>query len=98
MFDGAGALYLAQRGEIVGSYDYSVFAKPETSDVLRYVWDEKEERWSEKPDEFAIGLKQPHRSTEGGVALNYGYDPDGNIDYDQCRATLWTTGEHLREG
>ena len=28
-FDGAGTLYLAQRGEIVGSYDYSVFAKPE---------------------------------------------------------------------
>ena len=97
VFDGAGALYLAQRGEIVGSYDYSVFAKPEASDVLRYVWDEKEERWSEKPDEFAIGLKDPHRSTEGGVALNYGYDPDGNVDYDQCRATLWTTGEHLRE-
>ena len=65
--------------------------------MLRYVWDEKEERWAEKPDEFAIGLKEPHRSTEGGVALNYGYDPDGNVDYDQCRATLWTTGEHLRE-
>ncbi len=97
VFDGAGTLYLAQRGEIVGSYDYSVFAKPEASDVLRYVWDAKEERWSEKPDEFAIGLKDPHRSTEGGVALNYGYDPDGNVDYDQCRATLWTTGEHLRE-
>ena len=30
-FDGAGILYLAQRGEIVGSYDYSVFAKPEAS-------------------------------------------------------------------
>ena len=51
-----------------------------------------------RPDEFAIGLKPPHRSTEGGIALNYGYDADGNIDYDQCRATLWTTGEHLREG
>ena len=98
VFDGDGALYLAQRGEIVGSYDYSVFAKPESSDVLRYVWDEKEESWSEKPDEYAIGLKPPHRSTEGGVALNYGYDADGAIDYAQCRATLWTTGEHLREG
>ncbi|MGH6803379.1 MAG: hypothetical protein ACREC3_08425 [Methyloceanibacter sp.] len=98
VFDGAGALYLAQRGEIVGSYDYSVFAKPEASNVLRYVWDETDQRWSEKPDEYAIGLKPPHRSTDGGIALNYGYDSDGNIDYDQCRATLWTTGEHLREG
>ncbi len=98
VFDGAGTLYLAQRGEIVGSYDYSVFAKPEASDVLRYVWNETDQRWSAEPDEYAIGLKPPHRSTEGGIALNYGYDSDGNIDYDQCRATLWTTGEHLREG
>ena len=98
MFDGAGALYVAQRGALVGSYDYSVFAKPEASNVLRYVWDETEKRWSEKPDEYAVGLKPPHRSTVGGIALNYGYDPDGTIDYDQCRATLWTTGEHLREG
>jgi uncharacterized repeat protein (TIGR01451 family) len=98
VFDGAGALYLAQRGVIVGSYDYSVFAKPEASNVLRYVWDETDQRWSENPGEYAIGLKPPHRSTAGGIALNYGYDPDGNIDYDQCRATLWTTGEHLREG
>jgi hypothetical protein len=97
-FDGAGTLYLAQRGEIVGSYDYSVFAKPQESVVLRYVWNETDQRWSPEPDEFAIGLKSPHRSTEGGVALNYGYDPDGNINYDQCGATLWTTGEHLREG
>ncbi len=97
-FDGAGTLYLAQRGEIAGSYDYSVFAKPEASDVLRYVWDETERQWSDQPDEYAIGLKDPHRSTEGGIALNYGYDTDGNIDYNQCRATLWTTGEHLREG
>ncbi|MGH6833453.1 MAG: hypothetical protein ACRECM_10625, partial [Methyloceanibacter sp.] len=98
VFDGAGTLYLAQRGEIVGSYDYSVFAKPEESAVLRYVWNETEQRWSTEADEYAIGLKPPHRSTEGGVALNYGYDADGNIDYNQCRATLWTTGEHLREG
>ena len=98
VFDGTGTLYLAQRGEIVGSYDYKVFAKPEASAVLRYVWDEDEEEWIEEPEEYAIGLKEPHRSTEGGIALSYGYDPDGNIDYNQCRATLWTTGEHLREG
>ena len=98
VFDGTGALYLAQRGELVGSYDYSVFAKPEESAVLRYVWDETEEHWSDEPEEYAIGLKKPHRSTQGGIALNYGYDDDGQIDYDQCRASLWTTGEHLREG
>ncbi|HXG78386.1 MAG TPA: hypothetical protein VNJ31_03475 [Methyloceanibacter sp.] len=98
LFDGPGTLFLAQRGEVVGSYDYSVFAKPEESAVLRYIWDETANRWTEPAGEFAIGLKPPHRSTEGGIALNYGYDPDGDIDYSQCRATLWTTGEHLREG
>ncbi len=97
-FDGAGALYLAQRGELVGSYDYGTFAKPESSVVLRYVWDETEKEWSQEPEEYAVGLKEPHRSTVGGVALSYGYDADGKIDYNQCRATLWTTGEHLREG
>jgi uncharacterized repeat protein (TIGR01451 family) len=98
VFDGASVIYLAQRGEIVGSYDYSVFAKPEASSVLRYVWNETEQRWSAEAEEYAIGLKPPHRSTQGGIAFNYGYDPDGNIDFSQCRATLWTTGEHLREG
>jgi uncharacterized repeat protein (TIGR01451 family) len=97
-FDGADILYLAQRGEIVGSYDYSIFAKPEASSVLRYVWSETERRWLPEAEEYAIGLKAPHRSTEGGIALNYGYDAGGNIDFNQCRMSLWTTGEHLREG
>ena len=98
IFDSAGTLYVAQRGDIVGSYDYSVFATPETSVVLRYSWNESAQRWSTEPEEYAIGLKPPYRSAEGGIAFNYGYDSDGNIDYNQCRATLWTTGEHLREG
>jgi hypothetical protein len=98
VFDDAGTLYLAQRGELVGSYDYSIFAKPEESAVLRFVWDETEQEWSAEPEEYAIGLKPPYRSTQGGIALNYGYDDDGKIDYDQCRASLWTTGEHLRKG
>ena len=49
VFDGSGALYLAQRGEIVGSYDYSVFAKPEASEVLRYVWDETDSAGRRSP-------------------------------------------------
>ena len=53
VFDGAGVLYLAQRGEIVGSYDYSVFAKQENSSVLRYVWNETERRWSVRAELFA---------------------------------------------
>jgi hypothetical protein len=96
-FDGPDKLYLSQRSELAGSYDYSVFAKLQTPVVRRYSWSESDKRWSEDADEFAIGLKTPHRSTDGGVALSYGYDASGNINYGQCRETLWTTGGHLRE-
>ncbi len=98
LFDGPDKLYLSQRGEVAGSYDYAVLAKLQTPVVRRYAWSESAQRWSEVAEEFAIGLKPPYRSTDGGIALNYGYDPEGNIDYGKCRETLWTTGEHLREG
>lgn len=98
MFDGGGLMYLAQRGTHLGNYDYAAFAKPQEAMVMRYRWNEVEGRWSEAHEEYAIGLKHEHRSTMGGVALNYGYDRFGNIDFGRCRETLWSTGEHLREG
>lgn len=97
-FDGGGMMYLAQRGAFTGSYDYQVFAKPQTSLVLRYAYDTARRRWAEAPEEYAIGLPLEHRGTVGGIALNYGYDRQGRIDYGACRRTLWTTGEHLRDG
>jgi hypothetical protein len=98
LFDGPDKLYLSQRGELAGSYDYGVFAKIDTPIVRHYAWNDTTKRRSEDADELAIGLKPPYRSTDGGIALNYGYGPDGTIDYGKCRQTLWTTGEHLREG
>ncbi len=85
LFDGPDRLYLSQRGEVAGSYDYAVMAKLQTPIVRRYAWNDSTQRWSEAADEFAIGLKPPYRSTDGGIALGYGYDPDGNIDYGKCR-------------
>ena len=98
LFDGAGIMILSQRGAISGAYDYEKFATPQQSSVLRYAYSEKEGRWLAAPDEYAIGLKTDYRATQGGVALNYGYDKFGNINYGACRQTLWTTGEHLRDG
>ena len=98
LFDGSGVMILSQRGSISGAYDYEKFATPQQSSVLRYAYSEKEGRWLEAPDEYAIGLKTDYRATQGGVALNYGYDKFGNINYGACRQTLWTTGEHLRDG
>ena len=68
-FDGPVTLYLSQRRELAGSYDYSVFAKLQTPVVRRYAWSESDKRWSEDAEEFAIGLKTPHRSTDGGIAF-----------------------------
>lgn len=97
-FDGAGMMYLAQRGAVTGSYDYTAFANAQSAKLVRYRWDDKEGRWSKVPEEYAVGLGGDYRSTLGGVALNYGYDKFGRIDYGRCRQTVWTTGEHLREG
>ncbi|MFA6139734.1 MAG: hypothetical protein WC684_03345 [Hyphomicrobium sp.] len=98
VFDGPETMYLSQRGGLTGSYDYSIFAKLEKPVVRRYAWNAGEQAWSEDVGEFAVGFMLPHRSTLGGLALSYGYDADGNINYGKCRETLWTTGEHLREG
>lgn len=98
VFDGAGTMYISQRGESTGSYDYSTFARPQLSVVSRYTFDDKVKEWKEAPQEVAIGLEPVHRATNGGIALNYGYDSNGTIDTSKCRQTLWTTGEHLRAG
>ena len=95
-FDGPDTIYLAQRGAQTGSYDYSVFAKPQTSVVYRYK--RTGGTWAAAREEYAIGVPTDHRATVGGIALNYGYDANGQMDYGQCRKTLWTTGEHLRAG
>ncbi|MGQ0457038.1 MAG: hypothetical protein ACT4OU_08245 [Hyphomicrobium sp.] len=97
-FDGAGLMYLTQRGAPVGSYDYASFATPQRSVVRRYRFDEQTQRWSEKSEEYAIGLQKGGRATQGGLAFGYGYDKNGAIDRGACRQTLWTTGEQLREG
>lgn len=98
IFDGPDYLYLTQRGEPLGSYDYSAFATPQQSVVLRFSWNKAESRWESVADEFAVGLGGEQRATEGGIALGYGYDRNGNVNYSQCRQTLWTTGGRLRGG
>ncbi len=98
MFDGPDTLFVAQRGVHLGSYDYSAFTRPQESTVLRYTWNATSRRWDSAPSELAVGLQSEHHATLGGLALNYGYDRLGKIDYGRCRETLWTTGEHLRAG
>ncbi len=90
LFDAQGQLYLAQRGEFRGSYDYSVFAEPQRSDVLRYRQEMPDDPatpgiWAPVPESYAIGFPEGYKNASGGIALG------------RCNANmLWTTGDNLR--
>lgn len=100
-FSQTGAMILAQRAPIAGSYDYSAFTKPGEPRVLRYWLKDKDDPpspglWKPTPQEYAIGFAGTYRNTDGGVALGYGYGADGTLDPKACEAALWSTGQNLR--
>jgi hypothetical protein len=104
VFTHKGAMILAQRGEIVSTYDYANFANPGISRNYRY-WlkDPKDpitpktpSRWIEQPEEYAQGFASGNRSTDGGLDLNYGYTNRGYLDTRVCEGSLWNTGDNLR--
>ncbi|MGH1419727.1 MAG: hypothetical protein ACRBCJ_12780 [Hyphomicrobiaceae bacterium] len=94
-FDGPGEMYLSQRGLLTGSYDYSTFAKPKQAEVLHLTWSEDDKVWQRAETNFPVGLSPPHRATNGGLALGYGYDEKGRHRRSVCNATLWTSGDRL---
>jgi uncharacterized repeat protein (TIGR01451 family) len=100
-FSQRGAMILAQRAPIAASYDYSAFTKPGEPRVLRYWLKDANDPpspglWKPMPEEYAVGFAGTYRNTDGGVALGYGYGPDGMINTGTCDAALWTTGQNLR--
>jgi hypothetical protein len=100
-FSQNGAMILAQRAPIAASYDYSAFTQPGEPRVLRYWLKDVNDPpspglWKPMPEEYAIGFAGTYRNTDGGVALGYGYGPDGMINTGPCEAALWTTGQNLR--
>jgi hypothetical protein len=98
-FDDNGSLFLSQRGQTISSYDFSVLAKSNTASVLRYTRKRLPDGsvvWDKSPAEYAIGFADSNKNTNGGIALGYGYYPDGAIRYDACKQMLWSTGEQLR--
>ena len=89
LFDGQGRMILAQRGRQRGSYDYSVFAEPLQSSVVRYRREIPDDpatpgTWVPVPDEYAIGFRPDGRNTTGGIALGYGYDQLGQMRVGAC--------------
>jgi hypothetical protein len=100
-FSQAGAMILAQRAPIAASYDYTAFTRPGEPRVLRYWLKDPNDppspgRWKPMPEEYAIGFAGTYRNTDGGVALGYGYGPDGMLSGAACEASLWSTGQNLR--
>ncbi|WP_119391985.1 hypothetical protein [Taklimakanibacter lacteus] len=99
-FDTQDHLYVAQRGGIKGSYDYSVFADTKQSVVFRFAREIPDDEvtpgiWVPIPDEYAVGFPPDHRNTSGGVALGYGYDQAGAIRPGACDMTVWMSGDSL---
>lgn len=100
-FSQQGAMLLAQRALIAGSYDYSAFTRPGEPQVLRF-WQKTPNdppspgRWKLVPEEYAVGFAGNLRNTNGSVALGYGYGQDGALTQQSCEASLWTTGQNLR--
>ena len=99
-FDNPGRMLLAERPAPTGAYDFGALAKPGVGRVLRYRSVPAAgggNAWSPEPDEYAIGFADQMRNGNGGVAIGYGYSPNGQIDHAACSAFLWSTGEQLRK-
>ena len=100
VFDDRGRMILAERGAPTGAFDFLALAQPATSRALRYRLLQLDAAsppaWQAEPDEYAIGFAAALRNANGGVAIGYGYRPDGALDTGACGAFLWTTGEQLR--
>jgi hypothetical protein len=98
-FDAQGRMYLAERGATMGDYELTSLASGGASRVLRFVpkpaGDPAPGLWRLLPDQYAIGMAPAYANADGGVALGYGYQPDGTINYNACRTVLWSTGERL---
>jgi hypothetical protein len=98
-FDSEGQMYLAERGATTGDYSRYALANGGGSRVLRYVpklpGDPSPGLWRLAPDIYSVGLPPIHANADGGVAIGWGYRPDNVIDFNACRATVWSTGERL---
>lgn len=100
VFDDQGRMYLAERAAPTGAQDFGALATSAIARVLRYApigATPTRRIWVPAPDDYAIGFPETFRNVNGGVAIGYGYDSQGDLDPRTCGGFLWTTGERLRE-
>jgi hypothetical protein len=99
-FDEQGRMFLAERAAPTGAFDFVALAVPTIGRVLRYslvgTTPNGRHIWREQPDEYAIGFPGDLRNSNGGVAIGYNYDRNGEIIHASCGGFMWSTGEDLR--
>ena len=100
LFDDGGDMLLAERGAPTGAYAFGALRTHDTGRVLRFrakpqgaggtpfFW--------EPVGDYAIGFLPNFQNGDGGIALGYGYEPDGYVNLGACGGTLWSTGSQLR--
>jgi hypothetical protein len=96
-FDGNGAMVLAERAAPTGDYELMAVAQAGIGRVLRYApVPGPPGAWQPVPDQYAIGFPGQLTNANGGVAIGYGYDANGNLDRTSCSGFVWSTGEQMR--
>ena len=99
-FDEQGRMYLAERAAPTGAFDFEALADPAMGRVLRYAIVGStaggQRIWQQSPVEYPIGFPPDFRNGNGGVAIGYSYDLNGDIDFASCGGFMWASGEDLR--
>ncbi|MGP8120309.1 MAG: hypothetical protein ACLP8B_07245, partial [Xanthobacteraceae bacterium] len=99
-FDEQNRMYLADRPAPTGAFDFEALSVPAIGRVLRYAvrgMANGQRVWQVEPDDYAIGFPPAFRNGNGGVAIGYDYDRDGEMFFGSCGGFLWSTGEDLRD-
>jgi hypothetical protein len=101
VFDDMGRMFLAERPDPIGAYDFEALTTEGLGRILRYElvapYPGAARTWQPDAAEYAVGFPLALRNGNGGVAIGYNYDSRGVIDRDGCGSFLWSTGEQLRQ-
>ena len=101
LFDERGRMFLAERPDPTGAFDFQTLTPEGIGRVLRYAIIDSQPGaqriWQSEPDEYAIGFPLELRNGNGGIAIGYNYDAVGRLDRGSCGGFLWSSGEQLRK-
>lgn len=99
-FDNKGAMVLAIRDAVQNTGDYSALTGASPTDIIRYAPESPDDpqtasSWHLDTLTYPVGQSAERRNGSGGIALQYAYKPDGNLDLTACGGTLIASGDVL---